>query len=85
MERLNQRGIRATVRPSGHKIKSNFSGVDAEVRPPNIHEDEDFPVEMLRVGNNAANYTYTKKCKEFDMKIHPAVPRGPPRLLTLNC
>jgi site-specific DNA-methyltransferase (cytosine-N4-specific) len=73
MERLNQRGIRATVRPSGHNIKSSFSGVDAGGSiPPNIHEDEDFPVEILRVGNNAANDTYTKKCKEFDFKIHPA-------------
>ena len=73
MERLNRRGVRATVRPSGHNIKSSFSGVAAGGSiPPNILEDEDFPVEMLRVGNNAANDTYTKKCKDLDIKIHPA-------------
>ena len=86
MERLNQRGIRATVRPSGHNIKSSFSGVDAGGSiPPNIHEDEDFPVEMLRVGNNAANDTYTKKCKEFDLKIHPRGSQRPCPSSTLNC
>ncbi len=73
MERLNRRGIRATVRPSGHNIKSSFSGVDAGGSiPPNVIEDQDLPVEMLQMGNNAANDTYTKKCKDFGLKIHPA-------------
>ncbi len=73
MERLNRRGIRATVRPSGHNIKPSFSGIDAGGSiPPNVVEDEPLPVEMLRFGNNAANDPYTKKCKEFDLKIHPA-------------
>jgi DNA modification methylase len=73
MERLNRRGVRATVRPSGHNIKSSFSGVDAGGSiPPNILEDEDLPADLLRVGNNAANDTYTKRCKESGLKIHPA-------------
>lgn len=73
MERLNRRGVRATVRPSGHNIKSSFSGVDAGGSiPPNVLESETLADEMLRFGNNAANDTYTKKCKEFGQKIHPA-------------
>ncbi len=73
MERLNRRGIQATVRPSGHNIKPSFSGVDAGGSiPPNVLEDEESPVDLLRMGNNAANDAYTKKCKEFHMKIHTA-------------
>jgi site-specific DNA-methyltransferase (cytosine-N4-specific) len=72
MERLNKKGLGATVRPSGHNIRSTFSGVDAGGSiPPNVVEDES-PVEMLRFGNNAANDLYTKKCKEAGLKIHPA-------------
>ena len=38
MERLNRRGIRGTVRPSGHNIKTSFSEVDAGGSiPPNVH------------------------------------------------
>ena len=73
MERLNRRGVRETVRPSGHNIKSSFSGVDAGGSiPPNIVEDEASPVDLIRVGNNAANDAYSKKCKESALKIHPA-------------
>ena len=73
MERLNRRGVRATVRPSGHNIKSSFGGIDAGGSiPPYVVEEEPQPIEMLRFGNNAANDPYTKKCKEFDLKIHPA-------------
>jgi site-specific DNA-methyltransferase (cytosine-N4-specific) len=73
MERLNRRGIRATVRPSGHNIKTSFSAVEAGGSiAANVLEEDDSPVDMLRMGNNAANDTYTKKCKEFGLKIHPA-------------
>ena len=72
MERLNRRGVRATVRPSGHNIKPSFSGVDAGGSiPANVVED-DCADDMLKFGNNAANDTYTKRCKELGLKIHPA-------------
>jgi site-specific DNA-methyltransferase (cytosine-N4-specific) len=72
MIRLNKRGVRATVRPSGHNIKSSFNKVDAGgAIPPNVVEDE-LPLDMLKFGNNAANDLYTQKCKESEMKIHPA-------------
>lgn len=72
MERLNRKGLRATVRPSGHNIKASFGGVDAGGSiPPNVLEDP-LPEDLLKFGNNAANDIYTKKCKEAGIKIHPA-------------
>ncbi len=72
MMRLNQRGVRATVRPSGHNIRSTFDKVDAGGSiPANFFEDETAP-DLLRFGNNAANDPYTIKCKEAGIKIHPA-------------
>jgi site-specific DNA-methyltransferase (cytosine-N4-specific) len=72
MERLNRRGVRATVRPSGHNIKASFSGVDAGGSIPANVLEEECADDMLKFGNNAANDTYTKKCKELGLKIHPA-------------
>lgn len=72
MLRLNRRGVRATVRPSGHNITSDFNKLDAGGSiPPNVIEDE-IPTDLLRVGNNSANDQYTKRCKEAGLKIHPA-------------
>jgi site-specific DNA-methyltransferase (cytosine-N4-specific) len=72
MERLNQRGQRRTTRPSGHNIKPGFSRVTPGGSiPPNVIEEE-FPTDLLKVGNNAANDSYTERCKQAGMKIHPA-------------
>lgn len=72
MHRLNQRGIRASVRPSGHQIKTSFSRIDAGGSIPANVIEEDLTDCMLRAGNNAANDLYTKRCKELGLKIHPA-------------
>jgi site-specific DNA-methyltransferase (cytosine-N4-specific) len=72
MIRLNRRGVRATVRPSGHNIKSSFDqlgaggAIPSNVIEPNVADD------LLKFGNNAANDQYTKRCKEAGVKIHPA-------------
>jgi DNA modification methylase len=72
MIRLNRRGIRATVRPSGHNIKSSFDKIDAGgAIPPNVFEDP-LPDDFLKFGNNSANDAYTMRCKEAGVKIHPA-------------
>jgi len=72
MERLNARGLTATVRPSGHNIKESFSEVNAGGSiPPNVTEAE-IPADMLVFGNNTANDTYTRRCKEAGIKLHPA-------------
>jgi hypothetical protein len=65
------KGIRRTVRPSGHKIKSIFSEVDTGGSiPPNVIEEE-LSTDLFKFGNNAANDPYTKRCKEAGLKIHP--------------
>ena len=72
MIRLNQRGVRRAVRPSGHNIRSTFDKVDAGGAIPGNVVEEELPSEMLKFGNNAANDLYTKRCKEAGIKIHPA-------------
>lgn len=72
MIRLQKRGVKPTVRPSGYNIKSTFEKSSASGSiPPNVIE-EDIPLDMLKFGNNASNDTYTKLCKEAGIKIHPA-------------
>lgn len=77
MIRLNKRGVRETVRPSGHNINSSFDKIDAGgAIPANVVEEqfwqEEYPQDMLKFGNNAANDPYTKQCKAAGIKIHPA-------------
>jgi site-specific DNA-methyltransferase (cytosine-N4-specific) len=72
MERLNQKGVRRTTRPSGHNIKPSFGKVDAGGSiPPNLFEEE-LATTLLKFGNNSANDSYTERCKEAGAKIHPA-------------
>lgn len=78
MERLMRRGLRTTVRPSGHAIKASFSNGDAGgAIPSNVIEesagvDQGVPTDLLKFGNNAANDQYTIKCKAAGIPIHPA-------------
>jgi DNA modification methylase len=75
MIRLNRNGVRGTVRPSGHVIRSSFDKIHAGGSiPANVTEADfpNWPESMMKMGNNAANDTYTKLCKERGIKIHPA-------------
>ncbi len=79
MIRLSRRGVRATVRPSGHVIRESFDKVQAGgAIPGNVvdHElaDGSFPAPeaMLKFGNNAANDDYARRTKELGLKMHPA-------------
>lgn len=72
MIRLAKRGVRATVRPSGHNITSSFDKIESGGSiPSNVLEDQ-MANDMLIAGNNAANDPYTMRCKESGIKIHPA-------------
>lgn len=72
MERLNKRGVSRTTRPSGHNIKPSFGKVKPGGSiPPNVVE-QNLPTDMLKFGNNAANDSYTERCKAAGIKIHPA-------------
>lgn len=68
MERLIQRGLRATVRPSGHNITVKF-GQD---------RGGSIPSNLLEWGNNDSNSGFIKSCKERGISTHPA--RFPPVL-----
>ncbi|MDA8169425.1 MAG: site-specific DNA-methyltransferase [Nitrospiraceae bacterium] len=73
MIRLNKRGVKETIRPSGHIIRTSFKGTEAGGSiPSNVIEDNDQTTNMLRFGNNAANDKYTLRCKEKGCKVHPA-------------
>jgi DNA modification methylase len=78
MIRLAKRGVRTTVRPSGHNINASFDKIkNGGSIPPNVLEDQTSN-DMLVLGNNSANDGYTMRCKEAGVKIHPA--RFPPTL-----
>jgi len=71
MLRLAQKGVRTTVRPSGHNINSSFDKIESGGSiPSNVIED--LTNEMIIAGNNSANDPYTVKCKQAGIKIHPA-------------
>ncbi|MGH9439502.1 MAG: DNA-methyltransferase [Terriglobia bacterium] len=77
MIRLNRRGVRATVRPSGHVIRKSFEHLHAGgAIPANVIETELLerltPETMLKFGNNAANDAYARRSKELGLKMHPA-------------
>jgi site-specific DNA-methyltransferase (cytosine-N4-specific) len=72
MLRLNQKGVRATQRPSGHNINSSFDKIDSGGAIPANVIDERMPDDFLVFGNNSANDKYTLRCKEQGITIHPA-------------
>lgn len=81
MIRLHSRGLRETVRPSGHVINKSWDKLKgAGSIPGNVIEElmPHMPDDMLKFGNNSANDTYTLRCKEAGIPIHPA--RFPERL-----
>jgi len=62
MERLIKRGIKQTVRPSGHIIKDTFAN----------NRGGSIPSNMIQCGNNESNSVYVKQSKMVGNKIHPA-------------
>lgn len=62
MRRLIKRGVKNTVRPSGHNIKATFAADKGGSIPPNL----------IECGNNESNSFYIKESKRRGHKIHPA-------------
>jgi site-specific DNA-methyltransferase (cytosine-N4-specific) len=72
MIRLNAKGVKKTVRPSGHNIKDSFTNITSGGSiPPNVFEI-DLATDFMKFGNNAANDNYALGCKKNDIKMHPA-------------
>ena len=72
MIRLNARGVRETVRPSGHVINKSWDKMNEGGAIPGNVIEEQLPDDFLKFGNNSANDNYTLRCKEAGIKIHPA-------------
>ncbi|MEF8713078.1 MAG: site-specific DNA-methyltransferase [Accumulibacter sp.] len=62
MKRLIKRGVKQTVRPSGHIINDSFASDQGGSIPPNI----------IQCGNNESNSAYIKTSKLLGNKVHPA-------------
>ncbi|MBZ0270419.1 site-specific DNA-methyltransferase [bacterium] len=62
MKRLIKRGVKRTVRPSGHMINGSFASDRGGSIPSN----------MIQCGNNESNSSYIKNSKSVGTKIHPA-------------
>ena len=62
MERLIKRGVKETVRPSGHMIKGSFA----------VNQGGSIPPNLIQCGNNESNSAYIKNSKVLGSTIHPA-------------
>ena len=62
MKRLIKRGIKRTVRPSGHNINKTFSR----------NRGGSIPANLIQRGNNESNSQYITMSKKLGRKIHPA-------------
>jgi DNA modification methylase len=62
MKRLIKKGVKNTIRPSGHIIKDSFATDQGGAIPGNLVE----------CGNNESNSAYMKECKRLGKKSHPA-------------
>lgn len=62
MKQLFKDGYKPKLRPSGHDISSNFSKNNEGAIPPNL----------LELANTESNSQYLRKCREAEIKPHPA-------------
>jgi site-specific DNA-methyltransferase (cytosine-N4-specific) len=87
MHRLSQKGLKATTRPGGYRIRPGWAEIKAKgAIPSNFvqaemfdERDDELPENVLVMGNNSANDEYTVRCKREGLKVHPArFPRALP-------
>lgn len=62
MKRLIKRGVKQTIRPSGHVINGTFASDQGGSIPSNL----------IQCGNNESNSAYIKNSKRSGNKVHPA-------------
>jgi site-specific DNA-methyltransferase (cytosine-N4-specific) len=77
MHRLQKKGVKETTRPGGYKINASWSKIKTQgAIPSNFFQGELFetpaPEDVLVMGNNAANDSYTLRCKAEGIAVHPA-------------
>lgn len=75
MIRLMKRGVRQTIRPSGHVITRKWRDQGGSIAP-----------NLIQLGNNDSNGSYLKACKAAGLPVHPArFPRGLPEFFIKLC
>ena len=62
MKSLIKNGYKPNLRPSGHDISDKFQKDNGGAIPPNL----------IQIANTESNSQYIKKCKEANIKPHPA-------------
>lgn len=62
MKHLLKNGYKPKLRPSGHDISDNFNKDNDGAIPPNL----------LELANTESNSSYFRRCKEGNIKPHPA-------------
>lgn len=62
MKNLLKNGYKAKLRPSGHDISTKFQKDNEGAIPPNL----------LEFANTESNTPYLRRCKQADIKPHPA-------------
>ncbi|MBI5327685.1 MAG: site-specific DNA-methyltransferase [Deltaproteobacteria bacterium] len=62
MKALLKNGYKAQMRPSGHDISEKFKTDNGGAIPPNL----------LGLANTESNSQYMRRCKELEIKSHPA-------------
>lgn len=62
MKRLIRRGVKETVRPSGHVINGSFAS----------DHGGSIAANLIQCGNNESNSAYIKRSKALGAKVHPA-------------
>src|SRR5690606_28056404 len=62
MKYLLKNGYTAKMRPSGHDISDKFTNDNGGAIPSNL----------LQIANTESNSSYLRKCKEMNIKPHPA-------------
>lgn len=73
MKRLIKRGVKETIRPSGHMIKGSFA----------TDQGGSIPSNLIQSGNTDSSSSYIKNSKIAGSKIHPArFPAELPRFFT---
>jgi DNA modification methylase len=62
MKQLMKNGYKAKLRPSGHDISDKFGRANGGAIPPNL----------LTLANTESNSAYLRRCREAQVKPHPA-------------
>lgn len=89
---LMKNGYKAKLRPSEHQISTKFNVDNGGAIPSNLIADADYensigePVNLIAASNTSSNDIYQRRCREEDIKPHPArFPHALPEFIINLC